>query len=168
MSRIRLEADHAVVILTQGYEAVIDLEDAERVSQYRWCVGFRRGSPYARRNFWSPQTKKSREISLSKFILGDDPPGSEQVVSLDSNLLNSRRTNLRLAPSGRNRSGRTGHRRNPSGLMGTRFVKARGRWQARINRDGEAFSLGYFDTVEEAHEAYKAAAAKLLGEFYRP
>jgi hypothetical protein len=46
---------------------------------------------------------------------------------------------------------------NPTGVCGVGSV--RGRWRARIRVDGKGIHLGYFDTIEAAHEARKLAMA---------
>ena len=39
------------------------------------------------------------------------------------------------------------------------------KWQSSITFQNRQLALGHFDTKEEAHEAYLAAARKLQGEF---
>lgn len=39
------------------------------------------------------------------------------------------------------------------------------RWCAQINVNGTKKFLGYCDTKEEAHDAYKRAAVKAFGEY---
>jgi hypothetical protein len=41
------------------------------------------------------------------------------------------------------------------------------RWQANIQIDGQATYLGVYDTAEEAHAAYCAAALRHFGDFAR-
>lgn len=50
--------------------------------------------------------------------------------------------------------------RNPEGLPGVARASSPQRWRARISLGGRQIYLGRFDTPEEAHEAYKAAAQK--------
>jgi hypothetical protein len=52
---------------------------------------------------------------------------------------------------------------NTSGLKGA--SRSRGRWQAQIQHHGKNIHLGRFDSAEEAHAAYVAAAQRLAGEF---
>jgi hypothetical protein len=56
---------------------------------------------------------------------------------------------------------------NRSGYKGATFNKKSGKWQGRIKANGKLYGLGYFQTPQEAHEAYKTAAIKLHGEFSR-
>jgi hypothetical protein len=59
-----------------------------------------------------------------------------------------------------------GKARSPrSGWKGAYFQA--GRYMARIKKDGKGIYLGRFDTAEEAHAAYLAAAKDLFGEFAR-
>jgi hypothetical protein len=52
-----------------------------------------------------------------------------------------------------------------SGLKGVRRASSGSRWVAQIAKAGRRAHLGTFDTPEEAHAAYIAAAKELHGEF---
>lgn len=56
-----------------------------------------------------------------------------------------------------------------SKLKGVSRYSANGwsKWRARIRVEGREHSLGYFDTEEEAAEAYRGAAKRFYGEFAR-
>lgn len=47
-----------------------------------------------------------------------------------------------------------------TGVMGVHLFKRTGRFQASITINKKPFHLGYFDTVEAAHEAYLSAKRK--------
>ena len=51
-----------------------------------------------------------------------------------------------------------------SGFRGVTKTRSRKRWMARITIDSKFTTLGYFDTPEEAHEAYKKAALEQMGD----
>jgi hypothetical protein len=51
-----------------------------------------------------------------------------------------------------------------SRFKGVHYYKARGNWQAYINKDKKRRSLGYFTTEEEAARVYNAAALELYGD----
>lgn len=77
----------------------------------------------------------------------------------------NRASNLRLAAGSENLWNRKASARSTSGFKGVCFHKPSGLWAARIRAKGKTYSLGYFKTAEQAHEAYKAAAIELHGEF---
>lgn len=54
--------------------------------------------------------------------------------------------------------------RSSTGVRGVSYSKSRGRYRANIGFRGQKFDLGYFDTIEEAASARKAAEEKL----YKP
>jgi hypothetical protein len=58
-------------------------------------------------------------------------------------------------------------RNNRSGFKGVAFVPQRRKWRARITKGGRRYSLGNYETAEEAHAAYIAKARELFGEFAR-
>lgn len=72
-------------------------------------------------------------------------------------------SNLREATRSQNLANRPAQSNNTSGLKGVSFHKGAGRWRATIQHK----YLGLFDTAEEAHAAYRAAASRVFGEFAR-
>lgn len=56
------------------------------------------------------------------------------------------------------------HRNSKTGVKGVSYVESRGKYTARIFSDGKSRWLGYYDTLEEAAEARKAAEENLREE----
>lgn len=81
--------------------------------------------------------------------------------------LDNRIENLRAASRGENLQNSKKSTRNTSGFKGVSWCKRKLKWRANICENYKQISLGYFDTPEAAHEAYKAAALKHFGEFAR-
>jgi hypothetical protein len=52
-------------------------------------------------------------------------------------------------------------RNNKSGLLGAHYYSSRDCWESRIMVNGVKTFLGYFDTAQEAHEAYMIAKSTL-------
>ena len=78
----------------------------------------------------------------------------------------NRLANLRPANRSQNRANSNTNRGNkyPKGVR--KDPRCR-RYHAAVSVNGKAKHLGMFDTVEEAHAAYKRAASVLFGEFCR-
>ena len=92
---------------------------------------------------------------------------SHDVDHRDMDRLNNRWPNLREATRAQNMMNGRARSNNATGFKGVTFLKPLGRYQARIRVSGEQRYLGLFDTQEEAHAAYRAAAEKHFGEFAR-
>lgn len=84
---------------------------------------------------------------------------------IDNNPLNNKIENLRPCDLAQNAWNRKMPSTNTTGFKGV--TKKKNRFCARINCRNKRIHLGYFDTPEEAHEAYKKAALELHGEFAR-
>lgn len=98
---------------------------------------------------------------------GEEPDG--MVDHINGDRLDNRIENLRIADYSQNSANARRHSRNTSGFKGASKVLKKGRWtgrwQASITVRNKQMNLGYFDTAEQAHEAYLDAARKHHGEF---
>lgn len=90
-------------------------------------------------------------------------PEGKQIDHRDGVRSNNRPSNLRLATHAQNM--RNKKRIGANQLRGVRMVGAK--WVAIIHLDGKNTYLGTFDSKEEAHAAYVAAARKRDPEFFR-
>jgi hypothetical protein len=152
------------VPLACGLYATVDAIDADRVLQRSWRVQ-KRGTTFHARTNTSRSAGKRRVLFLHRFIL--DAPDGVCVDHIDGNGLNNCRANLRLATHAQNSTNRRRGINNTSGFKGVYLHKPSGRWRGRIFVAGKAICLGYHDTPEAAHEAYKAASIKLHGAYGR-
>lgn len=74
--------------------------------------------------------------------------------------------NLREASASQNTANSKLLPHSTSGFKGV-SLRPNGRWQARITLNRQTIQLGMFDSAEEAHAAYAAAAHEHFGEFAR-
>jgi hypothetical protein len=143
------------VPLGGGLWTAIDAEDALRICRHRWSARRRSDG----NGYYVQRTAKGRLIHLHREIL-PCPDGAEpDHISNDG--LDNRRSNLRLAT---HRQNIVASRRSLS--KGFRGVsKIRGKWQARIRKDGRLQHLGTFATPQAAAAAYDFATLQANGNF---
>lgn len=96
---------------------------------------------------------------------------SRQVDHRNLDRADDRLENLRLATGQLNAANRRVSKNNRLGVKGVGISTLRKRkpqrYRARIRVNDRLIHLGYFDTPEEANDAYAAAARKHFGEFAR-
>lgn len=85
----------------------------------------------------------------------------------DCNGLNNRWGNLRAATPMLNNANNRKARHNTSGLKGVSFYKYNNKWRAQISINNQRKHIGYYDTREQAHDAYMNVAKSIRGEFAR-
>lgn len=147
--------------LTQGKVALIDDEDYDRVSRFKWGAVESGGIFYATRT----EQKAGRKTTtrMHRFILSAN--AGDAVDHRDGDGLNNQKANLRLATALQNSRNQRRRADNRSGFKG---VKANGtKWMARIRTKGDRIFIGNFSTKEDAARAYDAVARVLFGEFAR-
>ena len=87
---------------------------------------------------------------------------ADQMDHIDGDSLNNRWSNLREVSNSENQKNARISVKNRSGVTGVDFYKPSGKWRATVRVDGVKKHLGYFNTIDEAAEARKAAD-KLYG-----
>lgn len=160
------ETQTVTIPLTKGYSAIVDNEDAD-LADFKWYTYVGKHTCYAMRK--KRVTKRQSTVLLHQVILtrmlGRDLVKGEMCDHQDGNGLNNTRTNLRLATKAENMRNQRLSQANTSGYKGVSWDKYREKWRAYIMPNKKQRFLGHFDTPEEAHAAYCAAALELFGEF---
>lgn len=138
-----------------GLVAIVDDEDFDRASRYRWYKDVRKNGQHYVKGFVDGQWTR-----IHRFILGlpMGASGRDHVDHKDGNGLNNRRSNLIQTTHAENiRNGRK-HRDARSRYRGVQLLK--GKWTANL-------WLGTFETEEQAAEAYQKAFQGYFGHLPR-
>jgi len=99
------------------------------------------------------------------IVYGIEPAGG--LDHIDGDGCNNLLSNLRLATHAENARNSKHGRTKSSPFKGVYYDRRQQRWRARIMMNGISYSLGQFQTAEDAAEARKAKALELHGEFAR-
>jgi len=148
--------------------AIVDAEDFDRVSAFRWNARRGRRTWYAQRQV-RITGGKCRGIQLHRFIL--DAPTGKLVDHINGNGLDCRKANMRLADAGQNSRNRRSNEGSISRFKGVSVIRRDdGRiraWTAAITFERRQKWIGVFGTEDEAAVAYDKQARELFGEFAR-
>lgn len=101
------------------------------------------------------------------YVNGEWP--NSIIDHINCNKLDNRLCNLREANRSQNAMNVYIYKNNISSFKGVGFHKATGKFRARCQANKKRVFIGYFDTAEEANEAYKAFANTHHGDYcYKP
>lgn len=133
--------DYAEIVLYDPHgkevdRALIDLEDVETVSEYKWC---------SKKGYVMCDSQKLFIHRLVTHCLKD-----KQVVHMDNNPLNNRKRNLRCVNKNEVGYNRSVTKRNKSGITGVVFLKDRNKWRSSIRCEGVWMNLGHYEDIHEA------------------
>jgi len=151
--------------LGKGHIAIIDDEDAELVTGFKWYPMTVEGKVYAAG--WKHMPPGRFFVHLHRLITNAQP--GEIIDHADRNPLNCRRRNLRRATRQQNiwnqGPGRGATRGKTSRFKGVCFCRTHKLFAARITHNGKRIHLGWFKTETEAARVYNAKAKELYGDF---
>jgi hypothetical protein len=154
--------------LTKGLVALVDDEDYEYLSKWKWCAarqhGNRRGIYAVRATYTKLAGGAKRGLMrMHRQILGENDM-KMHVDHVDGNGLNNQRSNLRICTPSENLRNRPAAIGNKTGLKGISQDK-HGKFVASLKVNGEFIYVGYFTTINEAIPEYNKASEKHHGEF---
>lgn len=143
--------------LTQEKYALVDDDDFNRVSNYKWCFDKTIGYAVSRMD--------GKNVRMHRFIL---KLSTKDICDhVNRNGLDNRKKNLRLATKSSNGANRKKQNNNTSGYKGV-FLMKDGRekkYMARMRFKGKDIFIGYFYTKKDAAIAYNKKALENFGEF---
>jgi hypothetical protein len=144
--------------LSKGKIALVDDEDYEWLNQWKWY--YHKG--YAARES-SLKDGPRKTIWMHRLILGVQK--DEYCDHRNRNTLDNHRSNLRVASKLQNNTNRGPLAHSQNGYKGVKLDKRISKWYARIRKNGQSTSVGYFNTAIEAAYAYDKLAMEHFGEF---
>ena len=137
------------ILLTQGMVTIVDSEDFERLSKYKWQAAKNRNTFYAKRGC-------NYTTIMMHRIITDAPKGME-VDHINGNGLDNRKCNLRIVSTRENQINQ--HVKSFSKYPGVEKWKFRRPFRAYIEVRGKRRFLGSFTEEIDAAKYYAAFAA---------
>jgi len=150
--------------LSQGRVAIVDDEDFEWLSKWKWHYIRRGKTGYAERRISS---KPPRVIHMHVAIIRRYKHWKHgcEVGHRNTCDCDNRKKNLRLTARGGQRANQGKRTDNTSGIPGVHWYERRGKWIAYINANKRRDYLGYFEKFEDAVTARHKAEIKYFGEY---
>lgn len=154
-----------LIPLSQGKFAIVDDEDFDFLSQWKWYAHKRPCTFYAERT----QIIGGKKVKFWMHRLIMATPDGLFVDHIDGNGLNNTRANLRNVLHKQNMVNRSMWRGGTTtGRRGVYIDKRDGAIFSAITIDGKSIHLGRFSSIDAAANAYNLARENLRrGEIYR-
>ena len=147
-------------------ETIIDTADLPKAAAFpnKWCARWTEST----KSFRPCGQLRGRHYYLYRWILGLDDPNLD-VDHLNHDTLDNRRANLRIVTRSENHQNRRGAPAyaRTSQYRGVSLHKPtskwkKTKWRAYITLNGKQYSLGYYDTEEEAAQVAQEARRRLM------
>ncbi len=151
--------------LTQGQTALVDDEDFEWLSQWKWCAQYvpSTANYYAIRNGLD-ENGACKRLYMHRLILAAQ--SSQEVDHINHRTTDNRHANLRLCSRSQNQGNQEKQRCDKSSCFkGVSWCKHNQKWRATIKCHGCYFHLGWFTDELIAALAYNCAALEYFGEY---
>lgn len=132
-------------------EVIIDEEMYYDIIKYKWCIteyGYIQGSKHGR---------------LSRFVMNYS--GDDFVDHINSNKLDNRRENLRIATAAQNAMNKSSAKDSSSKYTGVFFDKKMNKWVAQIQFKGKTKRIGQFTDEVAAAKDRDKATKEYFGEY---
>lgn len=159
--RIIIKNDYALVPLTKGEFAKIDIEDIEKINEHDWHTNIQKNG----RLYACSKSFDNENLIMHRIIM--NAKENELVDHIEnSKTLDNRKKNLRICNKAQNAwNSRKQKRKTSSKYKGVSFNKIMKKFESYITCNKNRIRLGYFDDEIEAAKTYDAKAIELFGEF---
>lgn len=137
--------------LTRGAVAIVDDDDYEWLSQWKWCMSGQ----------YAASRTSGVHVYMHRLIMSASP--GVGVDHINGEHFDNRRCNLRFATQRENSRNQKRHKRD--GYKGVHWRKDTRKWQAQIMVDYKTVNLGCYTNEEIAATAYDVAARIFFGAF---
>ena len=150
--------------LTLGKFALVDDEDYDWLSQWKWHALKARNTYYAQRS--APiGGGKYKNLRMHREIM--KTPETLYTDHIDGDGLNNQKANLRFCTLQQNQFNRSPERNCSSNFKGVSWKKSGQKWLATITVNKRLKHIGVFTSEIEAAKAYDNVAKEAYGEFAR-
>lgn len=156
-----LDGEYGICYLQNGEECLFDIEDYNKIKQYRW----HKDSCERVRTTIHNKNGKASALFMHNVIMC--PPDGMVTDHIHGKTLDNRKCELRICTPLDNGKNKKKPITNTSGYKGVSWSKKHQKWSASIKNNQQQYWLGYFDTKEDAHYAYEQAAKEMFGEYKR-
>ena len=147
--------------LSQGQFALVDDDDYDRLSKYKWCaLKHHTGKYYAAR---TDVANNRKTVRMHRFIMGICYDNELVADHINHDTLDNRKSNLRICTKKENAKNRSSSKESASKYLGVHICE--GGFVARVGGGNQRKYLGYFKCEIEAAKAYDIAAKEMHGEF---
>lgn len=154
------KSDHALVQLTQGKFAKIDIDDAAHIGRFNWYFDAR--YLYANRPNHI-HNRQPKTISMHRAIIKTKK--GYQADHINGDGLDNRKSNLRNVTQAQNQHNRRKGKNCSSQYKGVCWDKNKKKWIAYIKFNSKRKHIGRFKLEANAAKAYDSLALKLFGEY---
>lgn len=146
--------DYVIGYIDNGNDKFLfDKEDYDKVKQYHW---YKEATGYIR-------ASNKERIFLHRLIMGS--PDNMFIDHKNHNLLDNRKSNLRIVTNSQNQMNKAIVPNNTSGVTGVVWLKDTQQWRAEIRINMKTIYLGFFNNKDDAIAARKLAEEKYFGEY---
>lgn len=143
--------------LTQGQFAIVDDEDFERLSRFKWHA--KKDDTLGK--FYAQRKNGSGHESMQHEILGSPPNPGLSIDHRNLDTLDNQKKNIRWATNQQQCRNRRGW--SKTGYKGVSIDH--GRFRVQMGGNKNRINVGTFGTLEEAVKAYDETALRVYGEF---
>lgn len=136
--------------LTRGQQALVDDEDFEYLSQWKWhCTS----NKYVARRLPSKGDIQGKIVLMHRSV--NKTPDGYDTDHINHDTLDNRRINLRTVTESQNLHNRPTQKNSSTGYKGVYWSKQKKSWFAKVVIENKQIYLGHYANIEDAIEARK-------------